>query len=244
VPCSQTSSMKKVYEAILHIDPLKKEGTGNYSCRKTFAFHPQSFVYIYAVGDGEATFVNEGRHMQVVKHTDEPSSKVVLPCQVSNPEAKPYLFLDHEDSEKIQRLDFSDELRYDPRSGFELDLSLAPEAVTTFICSMSENASSFGVLITLRKQDGVLAAGASGSGSYRETNSHGMLIVTVILLILVIVLGSGLFLMYKKCQEATSKTADVSQLGNTTGFSSYDDVRIQADDRENIVGDGTYNRFN
>lgn len=98
VPCSQTSSMKKVYEAILHIDPLKKEGTGNYSCRKTFAFHPQTFVYIYAVGDGEATFVNEGRHMQVVKHTDEPNSKVVLPCQVSNPEAKPYLFLDHEDS--------------------------------------------------------------------------------------------------------------------------------------------------
>lgn len=39
--------------------------------------------------------------------------------------------------EKIQRLDFSEELQYDPRSGFELDLSLAPEPVTTFICSMS-----------------------------------------------------------------------------------------------------------
>jgi hypothetical protein len=98
VPCSQSTSLKKVYEAILHIDPLKKEATGNYTCRKTFAFIPQSYVYIYAVGDGDATFVNEGRHMQVVKHTDDPYQKVGLPCQVSNPDAKPYLFLDHEDS--------------------------------------------------------------------------------------------------------------------------------------------------
>lgn len=99
VPCS--ASTKKVYEAILNIDPLKKEATGNYTCRKTFAFIPQSYVYIYIVGDGEATFVNEGRHMQVVKHTDDPDQKVVLPCQVSNPEAKPYLFVDHEDSVRM-----------------------------------------------------------------------------------------------------------------------------------------------
>jgi hypothetical protein len=42
--------MKKVYEAVLNIDPLKKEATGNYTCRKTFAYIPQSYVYVYAVG--------------------------------------------------------------------------------------------------------------------------------------------------------------------------------------------------
>lgn len=45
--------MKKVYEAVLHIDPLQKEGTANYTCRKTFANTPQSSVYIYAVGTCE-----------------------------------------------------------------------------------------------------------------------------------------------------------------------------------------------
>jgi len=46
--------MKKVYEAVLNIDPLKKEATGNYTCRKTFAFIPQSYVYLYAVGNMSA----------------------------------------------------------------------------------------------------------------------------------------------------------------------------------------------
>lgn len=49
VPCSNQST-KKVYEAVLHIDQLHKEGTGNYTCRKTFATTPQASAYIYAVG--------------------------------------------------------------------------------------------------------------------------------------------------------------------------------------------------
>lgn len=245
VPCSTGSEeMRKVYEAVLNIEPLKKEATGNYTCRKTFALFPQSFVYIYAVGDGEATFVNEGRHMQVVvRHREE--RVVTLPCEVSNPEAKPYLFIDHEDSAKIQRLDLSDQLEYDPRVGFKLDLDLAPDPITTFICSMSENASSFGVLITLREQDtnevhhdGRFYS-SSTSANYGGGGSGMLVTVTVVLLILVILLVGGLLLMYKRYQQVTlNSTVDASQLGNASGFSSYDDVRIGSDDRENIVNHG------
>ncbi|ODM98939.1 Vascular endothelial growth factor receptor kdr-like [Orchesella cincta] len=240
VPCNNVLSMKKVYEAVLHIDPLQKESTGNYTCRKTFAKYPQASAYIYAVGDGEATFVNEGRHMQVIKNVRDYDTWVTLPCEVSNPQSKPYLFLDHEDSERIHRLELGSNLRYDPKMGFEIDSSTVSDPVTTFVCSMSENATTFGVLITLHKQEGELIAGAIGS---QQPPSGGMLLAfTIFLLALVILLAVGLFVMYRKCQEASTKPPDGHQMGTRDTFSSYDDVRIQHDDRENIV-DGNYNRF-
>lgn len=36
--------------------------------------------------------------MQVIKNVRDYDTWVTLPCQVSNPQSKPYLFLDHEDS--------------------------------------------------------------------------------------------------------------------------------------------------
>ncbi len=38
--------------------------------------------------------------------------------------------------------------------GFEVDITSIADPVTTFVCSMSENATTFGVLITLHKQEG------------------------------------------------------------------------------------------
>ena len=126
--------------------------------------------------------------MQVIKNLKDRDPFVTLPCQVSNPSSKPFLFLDHEDSvrlvaiyfseknqfpvlftrffmysnsfhkqDHIQQLELGDKLKYNPTMGFLMDISLVSDSVTTFICSMSQNASSFGVLITLHKQDGTHA---------------------------------------------------------------------------------------
>lgn len=62
-----------------------------------------TFLFHLFLGDGEATFVNEGRHMQVIKNVRDYDPWVTLPCEVSNPASKPYLFLDHEDSVKSMK---------------------------------------------------------------------------------------------------------------------------------------------
>lgn len=80
-------SMKKVYEAVLHIDPLQKDSTNVYICRKTFETKPEASVYIYAVGKitsyfNKLIYAASRKYKEIVKYEYASSYKVT---------AKPHL---------------------------------------------------------------------------------------------------------------------------------------------------------